>query len=143
MSKSLKSLVRLSEWNVDERRRELAVILDQLDAAERARIDLENELKREQLLALESPQEAGLYYGSYADGVIARREKISMSIIEINERVLGARDALNDAYRELKKYETVEKNRLIREAEELSKKEQTVLDELGLQSYSRKQQLQD
>ena len=45
---------------------------------------------------------------------------------------------LNEAYRELKKYETAQKNREVREQKELAVREQMVLDEIGLQGYARK-----
>jgi len=138
MAKGLKSLVRLSEWNVDEKRRELATVLDEMAAAEQARVDLETEVLREQASAQDSPHEAGLYYGNYADNVINRREQIRQQIVSIETRVVEAREALNEAYREQKKYETVEKNRVEHEAKELAQKEQQILDELGLQNHSQK-----
>jgi len=139
MAKGLKSLVRLSEWTVDEKRREMAAVLDELAAAEQARDDLEQEMLREQASAQASPNEAGLYYGAYADIVINRREQIHQHILNTEARVAEAREALNEAYREQKKYETVEKNRLEREASELERKEQIILDELGLQNHARQQ----
>ena len=143
MAKGLKSLVRLSEWNVDEKRRELAEVLDEMAAAELARDNLEEEVLREQASAQESPHEAGLYYGNYADNVINRRENIRQEIILIETRVAEAREALNEAYREQKKYETVAKNRLEREAKELALKEQQILDDLGLQNHSKQQANRD
>jgi len=138
MAKGLKSLVRLSEWNVDEKRRQLASVLDEMAAAEQARDDLETEVLKEQASAQDSPHEAGLFYGNYADNVINRREEIRQLIVSIDARVVEAREALNEAYREQKKYETVEKNRVEREARELAQKEQQILDELGLQNHSQK-----
>jgi flagellar protein FliJ len=139
MAKGLKTLIRLSEWTVDEKRRELGVILDNLAVAEQARDDLEAELLREQASAQSAPQEAGFFYGAYADGVINKREQLRQQIININFRVEEAREALSEAYREQKKYETVEKNRLEREAKERDRKEQLLLDELGLQNFTQKQ----
>jgi len=143
MAKGLKSLVRLSEWNVDEKRRALGDVLDEMAAAELARDNLEKEVLREQASAQESPHEAGLYYGNYADSVINRRENIRQEIVLIETRVAEAREALNEAYREQKKYETVEKNRLEREAKELALKEQQILDDLGLQNHSKQQANRD
>jgi len=139
MAKGLKSLVRLSEWNVDEKQRELAIVHEELSNAETMQSNLEDELRREQVMAQESPHEAGLFYGTYADGVINRRENLRQQILNIEGRVEEARDALNEAYREQKKYETVERNRQQRETAERERKEQLLLDELGLQNYSRGQ----
>lgn len=139
MSKSLKSLIRLNEWTVDERRRELAVVLNELETAEKSLSDLEIEVKKEQQSAESSPQEAGLLYGNYADGVILRREHLHQEIRDADAKVIEAREALNEAYRELKKYETAEKNRLLKEEKERDRKEQILLDELGLQNHSKQQ----
>ncbi len=139
MSKSLKSLIRLNEWTVDEKRRELAAVLDALAHAEQEARSLEDELKREQAQAEQSPQESGLFYGNYASGVITRRETLQRQVRDITKKAEEARDILNDAFRELKKYQTAEKNRLLKETEEFARKETVLLDEIGLQNYTRKQ----
>ena len=54
------------------------------------------------------------------------------------EQVAEAREKLNDAYRDLKKYEIAQESRDTREALELVRREQETLDEIGLQGYRRK-----
>ena len=56
----------------------------------------------------------------------------------MEEQVTEAREKLNDAYRDLKKYEIAQKSRDTREALELVRREQETLDEIGLQGYRRK-----
>ena len=141
MAKGLKSVIRLNEWKVDQKRRELGERLSQVAALEDGLEALEAELIQEQSTAQDSPHEAGLFYGTYANGVINRRDQFKEKIIKMEEQVVAARDALSDAYRELKKFEIINKQREIREAEELEKKQQQQLDELGLQNHSRKQDI--
>ncbi|MHA1598403.1 MAG: flagellar FliJ family protein, partial [Alphaproteobacteria bacterium] len=94
---------------------------------------------REQARAADAPSEAGFLYGNYASHVIDRRQRIAESIQQSEQESEMAREELNEAYRDLKKYETAQKNREIREQRELGRKEQMVLDEIGMQSFTRKQ----
>lgn len=137
MAKGLKSLIRLNKWKVDEKRRALADKLDQVAALEEQLTALDHELIREQSSAQQSPQEAGLFYGSYANGVIERREQFHSGIQDMEAQIITAQDELNETYRELKKFEVINKQREIREADERAKKEQEMLDELGLQNHQR------
>ena len=136
MAKGLKTLIRLSEWTVDEKRRELGVKLDALATLEDALDALGKELLREQALAASSPQEAGLYYGNYADQVITRREQLHDEIADMEKQVSKARDELNEAYRDLKKYEVAEETRIERETRERDRKDQILLDDLAIQNHN-------
>ena len=70
--------------------------------------------------------------------VYIRREDLNQGILRMEEQVAEAREKLNDAYRDLKKYEIVQESRETREALELARREQETLDEIGLQAYRRK-----
>jgi len=139
MAKGLKSLIRLSAWSVDEKRRALGAVQDELVTAEQMRDALEQEIQHEQLTAEQSPHEAGLYYGNYIHQCLQRRDQIAQNILDIQNRVSQAREELSEAYLEQKKYETVEKNRKEKEDREQDRKQQIVLDELGLQNHTRQQ----
>ena len=95
----------------------------------------EDDLKNEQRVARASPGEAGYLYGNYAHAVILRRERIAQSIAATEGKISAAREALNDAYRNLKKYELAQGARDTREERERERAEQMVLDELGLQAH--------
>lgn len=138
MAKGLATLVRVNEWTVDEKRRTLGQRLRELDALELARVRLEEEVVAEQRAAAESPNEAGLLYGHYAKGVIHRREQFDAAIKSKEKEVAVAREKLNEAYRELKKYEVIRDNRDRREREERDRKDQILLDELGIENYRRR-----
>ena len=138
MAKTLKNLVRLQEWQVDEKRRKLGGLLSLVaDLEDRAR-RLEEELLAEQAVAAAAPEEAGFLYGAYAETVIERRQRLADSIARAEDEIAAAREELRDAYRELKKYEIAEENRVVREREELDRVEQAFLDEVGLQSFRRR-----
>ena len=138
MARDLHTLIRLNEWTVDQRRRALGDVLASLASLETGLEQLREELIKEQTIVRSSPEEAGLFYGNYAAAVIIRREALNQEIFRMEEQVAEAREKLNDAYRDLKKYEIAQKSRDTREALELVRREQETLDEIGLQGYRRK-----
>ena len=135
MAKSLGGLIRLHEWNVDQKRRKLGELLNLLADLEDQAIGLEEEVKSEQRVASASPSVAGLLYGNYAMGVIERRRRIAESIAKTEETVAAAREDMSDAFMILKKFQTAQENRDRLEAEELNRKEQAVLDEIGARRH--------
>jgi len=140
MGGGLKTLIRLNEWSVDQKRRALGDVLRLIDSLENQGRDLERELLSEQAAAKASPDEAGYLYGHYANAVIARRERIEQSVARAEMVAEEAREELNQAYRELKKYQTAQAARELRQLAERDRKDQAVLDEIGMKSHLRKNQ---
>lgn len=139
MAKNLNTLIRLNEWTVDERRRELGQVLRALVELEDGLERLRQEVVKEQNAVMASPEEAGFFYGNYAQAVIGRRQTLNDGIRRMEAQVAAARERLNEAYRELKKFEVAQKTRDEREARELARREQGVLDEIGLTLFRLKQ----
>jgi len=135
MARGLKTLIKINEWNVEQKQRKLGDILRLIDSLETQARLLEEELVREQAAAAASPEEAGFIYGNYADAVIHRRERLEQSIVQAEVEADAAREELGEAYRDLKKFETAQANREAMVAKELARKEQITLDEVGLQGY--------
>lgn len=138
MAKDLHTLIRFNEWSVDQRRRDLGEVLGSLADLESSLHRLGEELVREQRAVLASPEEAGFLYGNYANADIGRRNHINTGIANMEQQVAEAREKLDEAYRELKKYEVVQETRDLRQAREEARQEQIELDEMGLQAYRRK-----
>ena len=135
MAKSLGGLIRLHKWNVDQKRRKLGELLGLVADLEGQAIGLEDEVKSEQRVASASPGVAGLLYGNYAMGVIERRRRIAESIAKTEEVLITAREEMREAFVILKKFQTAQDNRDQREAEEVNRKEQAVLDEIGTRRH--------
>jgi len=135
LAKNIHSLIRLHDWEVDEKRRALGDLLRTVTALEERAQKLEDDMVAEQKAAAESPAEAGMYYGNYAEVVIVRREEFAKAIAEVEEQILEARDVLAEAYRELKKYEVVQENRDAAERAEIARRDQIMLDDLGIQAF--------
>ena len=136
----LKNLIRLHEWTVDERRRELGMFLRRREELDRRLEDLEAELKREQALAGSNPGGVGVTFGAYYNMVRIRRHRLEQQIRAAEADILEARDILSRAYMELKKYQVAQDVRTKKEELEAAREEQRGLDELALQLYRRKAQ---
>lgn len=139
MARDFKTLVRINDWAVDQKRRALGEQLRQLENLQGLLQQLKDEIVNEQKLATDMPTEAGLTYGAYAVVAIERRDDL-VRRIDLQERaVAGAREDLRDAYLELKKYEIAEERRGAKIAADLAREEQAVLDEIGIVGHIRKQ----
>ncbi len=138
MAKNLKGLIRLHQWMVDERRRKLGDLLKMLAELEDQSKNLEAEVVEEQKAAANAPETAGFLYGNYARHVIERRERLAKSIASTEAQIASAREDLNEAYRELKKFQVAQDVRDRREALEAARKNQNVLDEIGLVMHRRR-----
>ncbi len=134
--KDLGSLIRLVQWRVDEKRRELSEAQREADACRQALVDLGEELKREQTAARAS-YEAGRGYANYAKLYLRRREMTEAAIRAADVEVERLRDELSGLFLELKQAEITQANREKREAQRLAKLEQTELDEMGISRFAR------
>jgi flagellar FliJ protein len=137
MAKHLKALIRLNKWHVDERRRELGILLAKELEIEEWLVRLDEELHEEQKVAAAS-EVASFTYGGYARHYILRREEGRANLAAVQREILAARDRLADAYRELKTFEITQATRERREREEASQREQKILDEVGLNLHRRR-----
>ncbi|MGJ3258715.1 MAG: flagellar export protein FliJ [Rhodospirillales bacterium] len=139
MAKDFKALVRLNDWEVDQKRRILAEQLRQLENLIGLLEALEDEIKHEQAQAANMPTEGGMLYGHYAEHAIRRREDYQERIVRQERAVEDAREELRVAFLEFKKYEISEDRRVARIEAELNKAEQLDLDEVGVTQYNRRQ----
>ena len=138
MAKHLQNLIRLHDWQVEEKQRALADLLKAVAALEAKRRQLEDEMVRERRAAAEAPGEIGIYYGTFAKAALIRRHALEAAIAEGEAEVTAARDRLREAFRELKKYEVAQAQRDARQAAERDHREQLFLDEIGIQAFVRK-----
>ena len=138
MADKIKTLIRLHEWTVDEKRRKLAELLRLMAELEHQANDLEAELKREQTVAAHDPAESARFYGTYAKTVIARREQIAQSIAQTEDHISAAREELKVAHQELRKFEITLENREKRRVREQERLEQAEMDEMAIQGHRRK-----
>ncbi len=129
--KSREPLIRLKKFQVDEKRRKVVQIEGMIAEFERIAGDLEREIKTEQERAgIHDP--AHFAYPTYAKAAIQRRENLKRSADELKGQLNDAKDALADAFDELKKVELLDERDQARERETDAAQEQSELDAIGL-----------
>ena len=138
MAKDLHSLIRLQGWQVDEKRRKLGEQLRIVESLENRVRQLQEEVVREQAAASESPEEAGVIYGSFAIAVIDERKNLAESIEKAEEAVAFARDELREVYQQQRKYEMTQEARDEKEEKERKRLEQIDLDEIAAENFRQK-----
>jgi flagellar FliJ protein len=133
----LKGLIRLARWQVDERRRELATLEEFAAklAEERRRLEAEDE--RERAAATASP-EAAFSYPAYARVMRERRLKLQQSQDEVAGQVARGRDALAEAFQDLKRYELAAEHRAKLAEQREARRQQQTMDDLGIEGFRRK-----
>lgn len=135
---ALDQLVRVHRWELDEKRRTLS---DLERLADKLRADLtalDQEIERERALASRS-LDTRRAFNSYIEAANERRETLARSIEQIEREIETARNEVNAAFQEVKKYELARANELRRENERLRRREQAQLDELGLTLHRRRE----
>ncbi len=138
MAKGLTTLIRLSKFNVDEKRRALTALQIREDEIIASLAAGEKQLVEEQRVAAADATGAGFLYGNYANAWLDRRDQLRKTLASVRQQVEIARDDLAEAFREQKTYEITQTNREKRAREEADRKEQAFLDEIGLNLYRRK-----
>ncbi|MBL8837992.1 MAG: flagellar FliJ family protein [Alphaproteobacteria bacterium] len=135
--RTLETLIRVQKRQLDQLRRELAG-LEQLaiDLRQQA-ADLETEVVQQQGLARTTAEGAFAYPG-YARTVIARRGKVAASIADVDVRVAAMRERVAESFQELKRYDIVLSNRRLQARIEADRREQLLLDEMGLEAHRRR-----
>ncbi len=137
--KGLKSLIRLSDAALNERRRELNAVEERELEIKRLLDELEEEKRREQKLAREL--EAGAFaYSGYAQGAIRRRAELEKKLEALQPELERAREALSEAFQELKRYEIALDQRKKSEKVEAERKTTLMLDEISLNMHRRRQE---
>ena len=129
--KGIASLIRLHQWQLDQKRRELAML-------ERATVDCTNQLETlerdlvvEQQIAAGS--ESGMFaYASYAVGVVTRRENLQKSLQDIEKLTVIKHTEVTEAFHEVKRYEIALREAERRREKEIARREQMEMDEVAL-----------
>lgn len=124
------SLIRIAEHEIEALRRRIAEIQARRAAVQDALVRLAQEAITETAFS-HGDAEAGWYLIGFREGWKQRKAKAmaDLAMIELEEK--GARDALIEAFEELKKVEHVAEAARVAEAKEAAKRENAVLDEMA------------
>jgi flagellar FliJ protein len=130
------SLIRISNFKVEELQKRLKEIEDRREAALLVLDALDLEAEEEKLRAKADPSLAWCH-PDYVKGWKVRRARVEADVRAITAEAEGARDALSEAFEELKKVEHAEE--LAREAavKEALRRENAALDDIALRQSTR------
>ena len=130
-------LVRLREFELDERRRESGNILNEVNMLQDEMNRLNESLKVEQKIASES-LEARLLYNEFASSVIRQREWLTAALKAKEEEYESSREKVAHAYGEMRKAEIVRDEALKAEKQRGQILEQIEVDKIAQNIYRRK-----
>ncbi|MDA0342423.1 MAG: flagellar FliJ family protein [Proteobacteria bacterium] len=129
-------LVRLRDWELDEKKRALAEIQAEIQALIDKRQALEDEVVREQAVAASS-YESSIGYSAFANAVIQRRQDLDQEILEREQDAAAANEELLVTFQELRKAEIVRDDYDATLKLEEARREQLELDEISQNVYRR------
>ncbi len=138
--KTIASLKRLSRLELNEKRRHVAALHDDVEGIRDHAKTLESSLLSEQKAAAQNPDTA-LFYGSYAQSVVTRRNALAQQAIKTEKRLEEEMDTMKDCFRESKRHEIIENRRRAANQAEQDKRDQDQLDELGINNHRRNKDL--
>jgi flagellar protein FliJ len=131
MTKWAASLIRISTHEVETLQKRLAEIVERRMAAELriAMLDAEAEVEAKNA---EGDANAGWYMIGYLEGHKRRKADMLVQIDQCHAEEVGARDALSEAFENLKKYEHVAEQAKIVATKKLDAYEAAQMDEVGI-----------
>ena len=135
---SLKTIIRLHKWQLDEKRRALADLQNLHDRLSMELARLREELRREQETA-RTDQAVAFGYAAFARAARDRDHRLQESIAQVERQIAAATEEMSEAFQELKRFELAEEERLKREREKIRRKEDAMLDETALVGFRRRQ----
>jgi flagellar FliJ protein len=125
------SLIRVREFEIETLRKRLGAIMEAKTKAEVAIAVLDAEVEAETAHA-RLHAEAGWYLVGFREGWKLRRAKAVADLKGVQREEEGARDALAEAFTELKKVEMVAESQALAAAKAVAKRESAALDEIAL-----------
>lgn len=134
--RSMKQLVRLHRWKLNEKRQKLAELED-LAAKMRLEVDRLDKKMDAESQAARASAEIAVVYPAYVSAMLDRRKRLDHSIAEVEQSVAQARQDVTDAFHELKRYELALRNREQREQAKIQRREQAQTDAQGAAVHRR------
>jgi flagellar export protein FliJ len=133
----LNQLLRLQKWTLDEKRRQAADLVALIERLQSDIAKLDEEVAREIEVA-RTDLEASRHLPPYRDMMAKRRERLEQSVADVTLELDRVRDEIAETYGDIKKTEQTIENRLERKRQAAAKREQTEIDEMGLEQHRRK-----
>ncbi len=136
--KSLKTLIDISNQELDRLRKEMNKLLDYQSDLESKKSDLQEKLKSEAEYTVVHP-EAKAAYDLFAMNVQTKIQNIEYDMKQFDVLISQMQESISEAFSELKKYEILLDQKIAMELKEHNAKEQKASDEMSNVVYLRKQ----
>jgi flagellar export protein FliJ len=139
MSKSLKTLIKISKSEVDTLQKELSELQRRQDIFLNKIAKMNADIEREKKLANDNFEDHEIA-SSFVAFAAATKDKIEIAQTQVDileKQIEAKRDELREAFSEQKKFEIVQANKLAKELAERNKKEDNKLDEIGVSMFIR------
>ena len=115
----LKALIRYRKHEVDEKQRIVAQLYRQAEEIEQRKQAILDQIQKERQKAEEMAEPFAMtHYGLYVDGARKKIKGFDQALAKVNARIDKAREALREAFAELKKIEITQRQREEEEEEE-------------------------
>ena len=118
---SLKTIIRLQKWKLDEKRRALAELQNLADRLQAEIERLKEEIAAERDTARGNVEYA-FTYSNYIQAAMERGKRLTQSMGQVEAQIAVATDEMAEAFQELKRYELAEEERLKREREKIRRR---------------------
>lgn len=129
----LDPIIRLRKSELDEVRRKLIHLEKQHAHIQSNITELENTVEKERIHGAEGPEAFTL--GLFMERAKLQREQLDAALAAKVEEIDLCRDDVNEAFRELKKFEVAKEQEASKAKKVEDKREQDVLDEIGTQKF--------
>lgn len=136
---SLKTIIRLHKWRLDEKRRALAELQNLADRLKAEIEKVKAEMAAEQATA-RADFDVAFSYAGFAQAALERGRKLAESLVQVEAQVAVATDEMAQAFQEVKRYELAEEERQKRENEKRRQKDNLLLDETALVGFLRRKE---
>jgi len=135
MTKTLKTLVKLSKQELDIRRNNLNVILEKIDNIEEEISNMDEMLLKEQEISMQS-FEARHMFNNFAASVKMKKQNLQAAIRALMQQAEQIEEEIKDFFIELKKYEILLEKKEKEIKQKIDKKSQMEGDEISLVQYN-------
>ena len=129
-------MIELNKSLLEEKRRNLAVLLNEENRLEEQITQLDKKLIKERDFSKKN-KDSIFYYDNFAKFIKFQKKDLNEKLSKIQLIVLKARELVNESFLELRKYEITKDEFEKEEKIERSRKEQSELDEISIGMFSR------
>jgi len=137
MKNELETLIKMQKWSIDQKRKRLSVFLvEEAKFENKIKELIENNIKEKQF-AKENPIFTN-DYAAFVEQFLKDKEEFEIKLARVKEMIAIIQDDIAEEFKIQKTYEITDENRKKLAQEELDRKEQISMDEIGMNLHRRK-----